>query len=57
MTHPPFDLRVGAAESSPELAQAEKDARQALDDFFVAFNAADNDAPQTYSNHPNAFVG
>ena len=57
MTLPLFDLSVGAAESSPELALAEKDARQALDDFFVAFNAADNDALQDYSNYPHAFVG
>ncbi len=54
---PLFVLTVRAADSSPELVQAEKDARQALDDFFVAFNAADNDALQDYSNYPHAFVG
>ncbi len=54
---PLFVLSVRAADTPPELAQAEKDARQALDDFFVAFNAADNDALQNYSNYPHAFVG
>ena len=57
MTLPLFVLTVRAADSTPDLAQAEKDARQALDDFFVAFNAADNDALQNYSNYPHAFVG
>ncbi len=54
---PLFVLTVGAADSTPDLALAEKDARQALADFFVAFNAADNDALQNYSNYPHAFVG
>ena len=44
-------------ESSPELPQAEKDARKALNGFFDAFNAADNDALQDYCNYPHAFVG
>ena len=57
MALPLFVLSVRAADTPPELAQAEKDARQALDDFFVAFNAADNDALQNYSNYPHAFVG
>ena len=54
---PLFVLSVRAEDTPQELAQAEKDARQALDDFFVAFNAADNDALQNYCNYPHAFVG
>ncbi len=50
-------IGVQAADNSPDLAQAEKDARQALDGFFTAFNAADNDALQKYCSYPHAFVG
>lgn len=52
-----YVLGVQAADEPADLAQAEKDARQALDDFFTAFNAADNDALQRYCSYPHAFVG
>lgn len=46
-----------ADDPGPELVQAEKDARKTLDDFFAAFNTADNDALQNYMNYPHVFVG
>ena len=41
----------------PALVRAESEARRALDGFYEAFNAADNDALQKYCNYPHAFVG
>ena len=42
---------------SAAIEQAEDDARAALEGFFVAFNAGDNDALQEYMNYPHVFVG
>ena len=50
-------LGVNLVEANDGLAQAEKDAHAALQGFFDAFNAADNDALQAYCSYPHAFVG
>ena len=42
---------------SAALEQAERQARAALEGFFVAFSRADNDALQEYCNYPHAFMG
>ena len=43
-------------ESTPQLRQAEEDARATVLDFFTAFNAADNDQLSKTINLPHAFL-
>ena len=49
---------LGLSICSPLAAQSdpEQRARQLLDDFFVAFNAADNPAMRKLANFPHAFI-
>ena len=60
LIYPSFAMMKAQSEKGEEqarLAEAESAAREALDGFYRAFNAADNDALQDYCNYPHAFVG
>jgi ketosteroid isomerase-like protein len=50
-------VAFGQDSNSASIEQAEAEARAALNGFYEAFNAADNDALKNYMNYPHAFVG
>ncbi len=56
MTLAGFTVTMGIARMEETNAEAEVAARKLIDDFFVAFNAEDNEALQKIANYPHAFL-
>jgi len=49
-------LTTDTADMQDTTSEAEAAAKKLIDDFFVAFNAEDNDALQKIANYPHSFL-